>query len=333
MLAEPHWLWGLLLLPVFALWRGARGTGPAVAFSSLHLLKQIARPGRSTFGVVSASFPYVTVALGLLALARPQRVRTQDNVTANGVEIFLCIDVSLSMSIEDFKDAGGDVNRLTVAKKTCREFIAGRLSDRIGIVAFAGRPYVPSPLTLDHEWLLTTLKDQVRIGLVEDGTAIGSALGAAAKRLDTHSKDVKSKIIVLLTDGSNNSGNIAPLDAAKLAKTLGIKIYTIAVGTDGMHRIPLPDRSGRFLPSMRQEFDLDLMKQIATLTDGKFFRAQDSSSLQQIFETIDSMEKTEIRRQTLVEKDELFGYVLAAALTTGLIGVMLRQTVTREAMA
>ena len=333
MLAEPHWLWGLLLLPIFALWRGARGSGPAVAFSSLHLLRQIAKPGRSAFGVVSASFPYVTIALCLFALARPQRVRTQDNVTANGVEIFLCIDVSLSMSIEDFKADGNDVNRLTVAKKVCRDFIAGRPSDRIGIVAFAGRPYVPSPLTLDHEWLLTTLKEQVRIGLVEDGTAIGSALGAAAKRLDNHSKDVKSKIIVLLTDGSNNSGNITPLDAAKLAKTLGIKIYAVAAGTEGMHRIPLPDRSGRFLPSMRQEFDIDLLKQVAAMTEGQFFRAQDATSLAKIFETIDSMEKTEIRRQTLVEKDELFGYVLAAALTTGLIGVLMRQTVTREAMA
>ena len=331
--AEPEWFWLLALLPLIALLRGARGTGPAVAFSSLHILRQIARPGRSAVGAVSTSLPFITLALGIAALARPQHVRTIETIDASGVEIFLAIDVSLSMSIEDMTLGGESVNRLTAAKKVTRDFIKGRTSDRIGLVAFAGRPYVPSPLTLDHEWLLSTLADQVKIGLVEDGTAIGSAIGAAARRLEGRDSSVKSKIIVLLTDGSNNSGNLTPLDAARLAQTFGVRIYTIAVGTEGFHRIPLPDRSGRFLPGVRQEFDIDLMKQIASMTNGMFFRAQDTRALESIFKTIDSMEKTEIKRLTRTEVDELYVWLVAAALVTGVLGAALRLTAFREVPA
>ena len=266
-------------------------------------------------------------------MARPQHVRTRETIDASGIEIFLAIDVSLSMSIEDMTLGNQTVNRLSAAKKVTRDFIQGRRSDRIGIVAFAGRPYVPSPLTLDHDWLLNTLSEQVKIGLVEDGTAIGSAIGAAARRLEGRDTEVKSKIIVLITDGSNNSGNLTPLDAARLAQTFGVRIYTIAVGTEGMHRIPLPDRSGRFLPGMRQEFDIDLMKQIAAMTNGMFFRAQDTRALEEIFKTIDTMEKTEIKRQTRTEVDEMFHVLVAAALATGLLGAALRLTAFREVPA
>jgi Ca-activated chloride channel family protein len=332
--AEPGWLWLLALLPLVACLRGARGSGPAVAFSSLHLLRQLARPGRSAVGMVSAALPYLTLAAGIAALARPQHVRTHENVTTSGVEIMMAIDVSLSMSIEDMAIDGDPVNRITAAKKVCKEFISGRPSDRIGLVAFAGRPYVPSPLTLDHNWLLETLKEQVKIGLVEDGTAIGSAIGASVNRLrNERSEDVKSKIIVLLTDGSNNSGNLTPMTAAELAQTYDVKIYAIAVGTEGFHRIPLPDRSGRYLPGVRQEFDIELMKKIADMTGGKFFRAQDTRGLEETFRTIDAMEKTEIKRQTLIERDELFVWLVGAAFVTGAAGLTLRQTAWREVPA
>lgn len=329
-LAEPHGLWLLALLPVLAWLRGRRGAGPAVAFSSLHLLRQIAKPGRSTWGWISAALPYVTLGLGIFALARPQHVRITESVNSSGVEIFLAIDVSLSMAIEDFTVDGRTVNRLTVAKNVTKRFIEGRSSDRIGIVAFAGRPYVPGPLTLDHQWLLKTLSEQVVIGLVEDGTAIGSAIGAAARRLDSRSENVKSKIIVLLTDGSNNSGNLTPLDAARLAQTLGVKIYTIAIGTEGYHRIPLPDRQGRYLPGVRSEFDIELLQKIAEMTKGRFFRAQDTRALEEIFKTIDTMEKTEIKRKVRTDAEELFPHVLAVALVTGFAGAALRFTAFRE---
>ena len=331
--AEPHWLWLLLLVPALAFLRGARGTGPAVAFSSLHLLRQISKPGRSAMGALSTALPFVTLILMVAAMARPQHVRTRETIDASGIEIFLAIDVSLSMSIEDMTLGNQTVNRLSAAKKVTRDFIQGRRSDRIGLVAFAGRPYVPSPLTLDHDWLLNTHSEQVKIGLVEDGTAIGSAIGAAARRLEGRDTEVKSKIIVLITDGSNNSGNLTPLDAARLAQTFGVRIYTIAVGTEGMHRIPLPDRSGRFLPGMRQEFDIDLLKQIAAMTNGMFFRAQDTRALEEIFKTIDTMEKTEIKRQTRTEVDEMFHVLVAAALATGLLGAALRLTAFREVPA
>jgi Ca-activated chloride channel homolog len=331
--AEPDWFWFLALLPLAAWLRGARGSGPAVVFASLHLLRHVARPGRSAVGMLSAVLPYVTLALGIAALARPQHVRTRENIASSGIEIMLSIDVSLSMSIEDFTVDGQAVNRMTVAKKVCRDFIAGRRADRIGLVAFAGRPYVPSPLTLDHDWLLKVLKEQVRMGAVEDGTAIGSGIGAAARRLDSRGHDVKSKIIVLLTDGANNSGNLTPLDAARLAQTIGIKVYTIAVGTEGYHRIPLPDRTGRYLPGMRQEFDIETLKTIASTTGGQFFRAQDTLGLERIFATIDQLEKTEIKRQTLTERSELFGWFAGAAFFVGALGTALRQTLTREVPA
>jgi Ca-activated chloride channel homolog len=326
--AEPHWLWALLLLPLLALLRGARGGQTALTFSSLHLLRRIARPGASTWGWWSMAFPLVTLALGIGALARPQHLRTQEITPSSGVEIMVVIDVSLSMAIEDFTVDGSTVNRLTVAKKVTRDFIRQRTNDRLGLVAFAGRPYVPGTLTLDHEWLLSTLSEQVKIGRVEDGTAIGSAIGAAAKRLD--SREAKSKVMLLLTDGSNNSGNLTPLDAATLAKALGVKIYTIAVGTEGFHRIPIPDRLGRMLPGVRQEFDLGLLKKIADLTGGMFFRAQDTNSLQRIFSTIDQMEKTEVKKQKLTHRQELFHYLLTAALIVALIGLVLRHLVFRE---
>ncbi len=329
--ASPHWLWLLLLLPVIALLRGRRGSGPSVAFSSLHLLRQIAKPGRSAVGALSGALPWVTATLVIFALARPQHVSSHDTISASGIEIMIAIDVSLSMSIEDFNVGAETVNRITVAKKVTRDFIAGRPSDRIGIVAFAGRPYVPGPLTLDHDWLQQTLTEQVTIGLVEDGTAIGSALGAAARRLDSHNPDVKSKIVVLLTDGSNNSGNFTPLGAAELARSLGIKVYTIAVGTDGFHRIPLPSRQGQYLPGVRQEFDLELMQKIAEMTNGKFFRAQDTRALEEIFKTIDSMEKTEIKRLTHTDVEERFVWFVIAALVTGTVGLIFRLTLAREA--
>ena len=300
--AEPHWLWLLLLVPALAFLRGARGTGPAVAFSSLHLLRQISKPGRSAMGALSTALPFVTLILMVAAMARPQHVRTRETIDASGIEIFLAIDVSLSMSIEDMTLGNQTVNRLSAAKKVTRDFIQGRRSDRIGIVAFAGRPYVPSPLTLDHDWLLNTLSEQVKIGLVEDGTAIGSAIGAAARRLEGRDTEVKSKIIVLITDGSNNSGNLTPLDAARLAQTFGVRIYTIAVGTEAM-------------------------------TNGMFFRAQDTRALEEIFKTIDTMEKTEIKRQTRTEVDEMFHVLVAAALATGLLGAALRLTAFREVPA
>jgi Ca-activated chloride channel family protein len=219
------------------------------------------------------------------------------------------------MLIEDFRIGGVSVNRLTAAKRVMRDFIKGRDNDRVGIVAFAGAPYTPCPLTLDHEWLESNI-DRVQTGVMEDGTAIGSGLAAAARRLDQ--QKVPSKVIILLTDGANNSGKLSPQDAARLAATLGIKIYTIAIGTPGVHMIPLPN--GRIITSGRQEFDEDTLKEVARIGSGQFYMAQNTDALKDIFNTIDQLEKTEIKRRTRIESEEWCHWFAIAGLGFAAVG-------------
>ena len=228
------------------------------------------------------------------------------------------------MLIEDFYIGGRPVNRLTAAKRVMRDFIRGRDNDRIGIVAFAGAPYQPCPLTLDHDWLLANL-DRVQTGIMEDGTAIGSGIAAASRRLDK--EDTPSKVIILLTDGANNSGKLSPQDAARLAATLNQKIYTIAIGTPGVHMIPLP--SGRIMTSGRQEFDEGTLKEVARIGNGSFYMAQDLDALEDIFETIDELEKTEIKRRNIVETEDLFFYFLCVAAGCLGMALLLHHTVMR----
>jgi Ca-activated chloride channel family protein len=202
-----------------------------------------------------------------------------------------------------------------------RDFVRGRTNDRIGIVAFAGAPYQPCPLTLQREWLEANL-DRVQTGVMEDGTAIGSGLAAAARRLDKET--VPSKVIILLTDGANNSGKLSPQDAAKLAATLGQKIYTIAIGTPGVHMIPLPN--GRVITSGRQEFDEGTLQEVARIGSGNFYMAQDLGALQEIFDTINQLEKKEIKRRSITETEELFFYPLALATALLALALLLRFT-------
>ena len=246
---------------------------------------------------------------------------SHDEENTEGIAICLTVDVSLSMLIEDFYIGGQPVNRLTAAKRVMRDFIRGRKSDRIGIVAFAGAPYYPCPMTLDREWLESNL-ERVQTGVMEDGTAIGSGLAAAARRLDKET--VPSKVIILLTDGANNSGKLSPQDAAKLGATLGIKIYTIAIGTPGVHMIPLPN--GRVITSGRQEFDEATLQAVANIGGGSFYMAQDLNALQDIFDTIDKLEKKEIKKRTITETEELFFYPLAAAAALLALALFLRFT-------
>lgn len=325
--ASPHWLWLLLLLPVLAMLRARAARLSALRFSPVSLLRGLGSRTRQALGGFAVGLTLLSLGFGLLAFARPQLLRTEETIEESGVEIFLSLDLSLSMSIEDMAIGNQKVDRLTVAKKVTREFIKGRQSDRIGFVVFSGRPYLASPLTLDQDWLMTTL-DRIGFNQTKDmGTAIGSSLATAAKRLT--SRDSKSKIIILVTDGANNSGKISPQDAAKLAKTLGIKIYTIAIGTDGYHKVPIPTPDGQYV-GVRQEFDEETLKEVAKITNGKFFPARDSQALANIFKEIDRLEKTKlnIRRNTLV--DELYYYPLMAAAGCAFLAVLLGQTLLRR---
>jgi Ca-activated chloride channel family protein len=211
------------------------------------------------------------------------------------------------------------VNRLTAAKRVMTDFINGRKNDRIGITAFAGETYLPCPLTLDRDWLVNNM-DRVETQRVGDGTAIGSGIAAAANRLSK--EKTPSKVIILLTDGANNSGRLDPQEAAKLAATLGVKIYTIAIGTPGVHMIPHP--SGRIITSGRQEFDEGTLKEVAAIGNGDFYMAQDLNSLEDIFRTIDKLEKSKIERQKIVETDELYYYPLWLAAGLLLASLLMR---------
>jgi Ca-activated chloride channel family protein len=319
--ARPECLLLLLALPVMAWWRGKPGRAPTIAFSTTFLLRDLGTQAKSSRGGFTMGLVLLSIAAGILALARPQKVISHDEDNTEGIAICLTVDVSLSMLIEDFYIGGNPVNRLAAAKRVMRDFIRGRTNDRIGIVAFAGAPYQPCPLTFQRDWLEANL-DRVQTGVMEDGTAIGSGLAAASRRLDKET--VPSKVIILLTDGANNSGKLSPPDAAKLAATLGQKIYTIAIGTPGVHMIPLPN--GRVITSGRQEFDEGTLQEVARIGNGSFYMAQDLGALQEIFATIDKLEKKEIKRRSITEVEEKFFYPLAAASALLGLALLLRFT-------
>lgn len=327
--AHPQFLWLLAVLPLLLLLRGGDSRAPAITFASLSHLRGLGRPPSSALGLFKFLLTLLPLGFGILAMARPQTVHTDDQIQDSGVEIMIALDVSLSMAIQDYRIEGQPVDRITVAKKTIRDFVGGRKSDRIGLVAFAGRPYVASPLTMDQKWFNQSL-ERVAFNQVEDGTAIGSALATCAKRLDK--REAKSKLILLLTDGANNSGDISPKDAAKLASTLGIRIYTIAIGTPGKHNIPLPNRQG-MVPGVRQEFDEATLKAIADMSQGKFYMGQDVQAVQHIFQEIDQLEKTKLVVRHLSEVTELFTYPTAAAIFSAVAGMVLWQIMGRRVPA
>ncbi len=326
--AHPWILLGLLLLPVLAFLKGARGAAAAVKFSSLQPFHGLGRPRRARAGWFLLSLLLGALAFFIVALARPQQAKTINHVEASGIDIILALDVSRSMLAEDFTIGMQRANRLQAVKQVTEKFIDGRPNDRIGIVAFAGQPYLVSPLTLNHDWLLKNL-ERLRIGMVEDGTAIGSAIASAANRLKDQ-KESKSKIMVLLTDGDNNAGRVTPVTAAEAARALGIKIYTIVAGSRGYAPVPLQDVFGRTVyRQVLVEVDEASMKQIASIGGGQFFRATDSRSLEQIFEEIDKLEKTKIEMSESREVRELFPWALAAGAVLLALYVTGTQTVGR----
>lgn len=324
-LENPWALLWLLLIPLLAVLKGRRGQQGAVVFSSLHILRRLGPAAKVRAGGIRLALLFLTLACLAAALARPQSVRSTESITESGIELIVAIDVSRSMQVDQdgFTIGGRQVNRLQAAKKVMRDFIAGRKTDRIGIVAFAGRPYLVSPITLDKDWLEDSMQ-RIQIGLVEDGTAIGSAIAAAAKRLDK--RPAKSKVILLLTDGVNNAGQLSPVIAAKMAKTLGIKIYTIAVGGYGDFVIQTPQGPQRLV----QEFDEETLREIARLGEGAYFRAQDTGGLEKVFALIDDLEKTEVRRQVTVHAREWYQVPAAAALVLGLLSLVGGETFWRR---
>lgn len=316
--ANPELLWLLLLLaPLVGLYvyRTLKG-GAAITVSTTRTLEKAPRGLR--YWLRHLPFALMCIAAGLLivALARPQNSETGTNTTTEGIDIVLALDVSSSMLARDFQP-----DRLTAAKDVAANFIADRRNDRIGLVVFAGESFTQSPVTTDKV-ALQTLLGQVRVNMIDDGTAIGNGLATAVNRLKEST--AKSRVIILLTDGVNNAGQIAPVMAAEIASAYGIKVYTIGVGTRGMAPYPQVDIFGnivRYVPT-KVEIDEQMLTDIAAATGGEYFRATDKQTLQEVYDRINAMETSKVETSEYMLHTELCGRYMAWGLVL-LIGAFL----------
>jgi Ca-activated chloride channel homolog len=321
---QPEWFWALCVLAPVILWRGRRGPVAAVEYPDISLARDVARRTRSRIGWIVGVLPILAAALMIVGLARPQRTHSRTEVTANGIDIVLGLDVSGSMQALDFSVDNYRVNRIAVVKSVVAKFIDERPNDRIGLIAFAAAPYIVSPLTLDHDWLLQNL-ERVNVGIGDDGTAIGSAIAAAVNHLRTTA--AKSKVVILLTDGVNNSGKISPLAAAEAARALGVKVYTIGVGARGKAPIPVRDDAGRVHVIMANvDVDEKTLQAVAAETGGFFYRATDTDSLKKIYDEINRYETSAQTVQKFEHVEELYRWTLFPALGLLGLGLLLQQT-------
>ncbi len=323
-LADPAWLWLLGLLPLLALWHGRKGGTAAIRYPAIAVLRGLSHSTRSRVGGWLPGLKLLALALLIVALARPQQGGTDSHIHPSGIDIMLALDVSGSMQSLDFRLDGAPANRLDVVRSVVRKFIEARPDDRMGLLIFAAEPYLVSPLTLDHAWLLDSL-ERVQIGNMEDGTAIGSALAAGLNRL--RGQAAKSKILILMTDGQNNAGAITPLSAAEAARALGIKVYTIGIGVRGEAPVPVQDAFGNQRIVMEHvDVDEDTLKRIATATGARFYRATDTDSLQRIYAEIDKLEKTAFTVHTSEHWDEWYPPLAQGGLALLGIAVLLELT-------
>ena len=323
--------WFIALLPaviVLVVFAGQKDRRPAFHFPSDELIKGLSSTFRVKLSRSMFLFRIAALVFIVIALCRPQQMIEESRIETEGIDIIIAVDTSTSMLAEDFELKGKRTNRLEAVKEVVKEFIENRVSDRIGIIAFAAKAYTVSPLTLDYGWLIQTL-DRVEIGMIEDGTAIGSGLSSSLSRLkDT---EAKSKVVILLTDGRNNVGKISPLTAAEAASALGIKVYTIGAGTKGY--APYPDRDlfgNKVYRRVQIEIDEEALKRIADKANGLYFRATDTNSLRSIYKEIDQLEKTEIEESGYIEYKELFHLFLIPGLLLILLEVILNNTVLRR---
>jgi len=327
-LADP-WLLLLLGTLLLLLPRGRRAAREAaVRYPSLDVLRAVAPGGAGTRRALLGLLRAVVLGLAVVALARPQLGTAETTVHREGVDVVLAVDVSGSMLAEDFTIDGKRSSRLDAVKDVVRQFVADRPQDRIGLVLFAGRPYTQAPLTLDHGWLLQNLA-RASVGMIEDGTAIGSALAAATNRL--RASTAPSKFVVLLTDGQSNAGNITPETAAEAAAALGIKVYTVGAGSRGMAPFPMKDFFGNTVyRPMQVDIDESTLEQIAKKTGARFFRATDFESLRQVYTEIDRAEKAPFEAPEFLDYREAYPWLLWPALGLLLLEIGLGETVLRK---
>jgi Ca-activated chloride channel family protein len=319
----------LLILPVLAWLKGKRGHPPAFLYSSVQLVRAVLNVSRSRSGSFLAALRWLSMAALIFALAQPRWTKSQTQVRASGIDIAVAIDLSGSMASEDFEVAGGRLSRIAMAKTVLKKFIENRPSDRIGLIAFATDAYIAAPLTLDHDFLLKNL-DRLELDVIDGShTAIGSGLSTAVNRLRDHPS--KSKIVILMTDGQNNSGKLAPLTVAEAAQTLGIKVYTIGVGLRGNAPMPTIDIFGRKrYVAVPVDIDEDTLTKIADMTGGKYYRADNAERFQEIYSEIDKLEKSEAVVNKYTEFTELFRWFILVGLTLLVTEQVLKHTIMRR---
>ncbi len=325
--SDPLYLVLLLFLPLLVLWylrAHVRGSGK-LKYSDISLIKGIEHSLKQRLRHLLFVMKLAAFALLIIALARPQSTSKEEEISTEGVDIVLALDVSSSMLAEDFKPN----NRLEAAKVVAREFIEGRKNDRMGMVVFAGESFTQCPLTLDYGVLLTLL-DQVKVADKSwDGTAIGMGIVNAVNRL--RDSKAKSKIVILLTDGVNNRGQVDPVTAARIAESFDVKIYTIGAGTRGTAMYPVDDPVfGRRYVPMDVQIDEAVLQEMAEITDGRYFRATDEQKLRDIYAEISDMEQTKIEVTEYTKYEELFINYAGAGFLLLMLELVLAQTFFRK---
>lgn len=323
--ANPNYLYLLLLLiPLIGwyIWKVRKNQASLQVSSS----QAFDAPGMTTYKVYLRHLPFVlrmiAIALIIVVLARPQSTNSWQNSTTEGIDIMMVLDISTSMLAEDLKP-----NRLEAAKDVAASFINGRPNDNIGLVLFAGESFTQCPLTTDHTVLLNLFKD-IRVGMIQDRTAIGLGLANAVSRIKD--SQALSKVIILLTDGSNNAGEIAPVTAAEIARAFGIRVYTIGVGTRGMAPYPFQTAIGVQYQNIEVDIDEPALQQIAATTGGQYFRATNNRSLKEIYTEIDKLEKTKISVQEYSKKQEEYKNLALVVFALLLLEILLRYTLLRK---
>ncbi len=327
--ANPAYLFLLLLLVPYAVWYVLchRRAHPLLMLGSTEPYRYLRRTWKQYLIHVPFLLRMLCFAAAVLALARPQTMNNWKQTDVEGIDIMLCVDISSSMLAEDIKP-----NRVKAAREVAIEFVSGRPNDNIGLTLFAGEAFTQCPLTADHSVLINMLAnlqcDMTQHGMIEDGTAIGMGLASALARL----KDSKarSKVIILLTDGVNNRGDISPLTAAEMAKSFGVRVYTIGAGKNGMAPYPMPVAGGVQYIQVPVEIDEKTLKGIANATDGRFFRAKSAKSLENIYQEIDQLEKTRLTTKKFSKRYEAFLPFVVVALLSLLLEILLRATVLKR---
>ena len=322
--AQPQWLFLLLLVPVYAAWRWIRRNQvTGLSFSNLRAASQMPRSLRYYIAPLPILLRSSVLVLAVLALARPQVRNVTQEYFAEGVDIMLVLDTSTSMQARDFQP-----NRFEAAREVASDFIDGRQSDRIGLIVFAAKAFTQAPLTLDYAFLKNMLAE-VNVGVIEDGTAIGTALATAVNRLkDT---EAESKVIILLTDGQNNRGEVDPVTASEVASALGVRIYAIGVGTYGEAPFvvdhPFAGPQQQMVPV---EIDEDMLQSVSTGTGGQYFRATDKEALRDIYQQIGELEQTRTETRIYTDYEEQYGRFLWPAVLLFLLEIALSTTLLRR---